>query len=199
MSDGEGVENHYLVEHGSPEEVQVNFSVHGGKGKARNSIQYNEDLQTAIYERVKKAADWYLQPRGWERWEDGRVYEMLGTDYFKKIVPTWGTYVNDAIEKVWGSDEFRPTKAHETKEEGLYKHLQWTSRYEMGHLGASAVVGGVMLKEGVSPDLVAKQVIFNVYPMLLQRYNRARIHNLLDENAPGWRETDEWSDQLLEE
>lgn len=127
---------------------------------------------------VKDALEWYFEPKAWERWEDGRIYHYLGMQYFKKIVPTNGTYINRLFGESYHArmkDKAhlkyfeRCTRSGEAGH-GLFFLLMayaTTYNFQHGHIGL-----GVF-------SAVAN-IAVNVYPILLQRYNRARIYNALE-------------------
>ncbi len=128
---------------------------------------------------VNGALGWYFEPRAFERWEEGLLYKVLGVHYFKKIVPTGGEYVNRIIG-------YHPIKDAESREEGLINWEKHTRVCETAHCIFSVIMLLPALAEIADGDhtraviTTAVNIAGNVYPILLQRYNRARIYNALE-------------------
>ena len=130
------------------------------------------------------AAAWtpagYFRPRGWE--VDGRVYHVLGVRAFRSLVPD-GDVVNRMRRR--RNPDFRVI----ADRRAAAAFVQRTIDSERWH--------GVLLLPGVVTSAYAWQIgwrgwaaflgignlVVNLYPMLLQRYTRARLHRLLSRPA----------------
>jgi len=110
----------------------------------------------------------YYENFAWER--SGKVYEGLGINLFRKLLVLIGweklTKKANPIEK----DTMVLIKLHEQ-----------TKKSELGHLVVLIIVLGfniyVAARFGVIKSLwlLALNILLNLYPVLLQRYNRPRI------------------------
>ena len=108
---------------------------------------------------------------------DGRLYELLGVRQFKRFASA-GDFFNDRRRR--SDPEFRNVRNYSSA-------IEWEARTrfnELAHLG-NLVFSVVMLVwlclEGrftwIVPILFLN-LILNVYPIMLQRYNRARIRRI---------------------
>ncbi len=135
-----------------------------------------EPEETSLLGRV---ADAYFEPKFWERWNNGLVYKCLGVHAFKKVVPTGGTYMN----RIKG---YHPISGTDDLEESLKRYEPRTKVIEKMHLFFGVIFAGFNVY-GITNGLplidypLAANLIINVYPLMLQRYNRALIYNKLDE------------------
>ena len=132
-----------------------------------------------VADSVKGGIDSYFKPKSFERWEDGKIYKWLGVKHFKKILPTGGDYVAKWIG-------WRPIAGASSKEEGLRDYEKWTRVYESIHSVLFPLYTTSMIQDLADGDLesagwmLLKNLAINVYPIMVQRYNRARIYNALD-------------------
>lgn len=116
----------------------------------------------------------YLTPRFWER--NGKLYEFLGIKIFKKYVPTSGDYVR----RHWGRT-LRRIKSIE----GAREYEKTTRVSELAHVTLFLVSVPLMvlylILGVVGPfwSLVVANLLINIYPVMLQRYNRARIYKII--------------------
>jgi hypothetical protein len=114
----------------------------------------------------------YYNERQWER--RGKIYELLGINLFRKVL-------------VWIGWEKLNKKNNpvERKTEALMNLHHQTKKSELGHAIVFPVVLGfsvyVALKFGVIRSfwLIALNILLNLYPVFLQRYNRPRIERAL--------------------
>lgn len=124
---------------------------------------------------AKETLEWYFEPKAFEREDDGRIYHYLGVHYFKKIVPTDGTYIN-RLRGISYKEKMKD-KAYLEKFEKESRHIE-----ALHDLTFLVMILGLY----VTPDttiaisFTIANLAVNVYPSLLQRYNRARIYNALD-------------------
>ncbi|TCD01201.1 glycosyl-4,4'-diaponeurosporenoate acyltransferase CrtO family protein [Pedobacter psychroterrae] len=115
----------------------------------------------------------YFNEKSWER--RGKIYEQLGVNFFRKLLVLIGW--EKVIRKSFPI-------AHNSKAlENL--HYQ-TKKSELEHLIILIIVLGfnifVAIKFGVvkSLSLLILNVLLNLYPVLLQRYNRPRIERAMN-------------------
>ncbi|MCL6507851.1 MAG: hypothetical protein K6T59_12570 [Bryobacteraceae bacterium] len=128
---------------------------------------------------LRAVAGWYFGPCPFESRGAGRVYEIVGVHFYKRLLRTSGN-----PRGRW------PARAalHGRRarlEACLRTHLQFTREYEVRHL-----VGGALMQtagmavifgtgHGSFAALTIANVIINGYPVLLQRYNRVRLQAAL--------------------
>ncbi|GAA4299173.1 hypothetical protein GCM10023183_08110 [Nibribacter koreensis] len=114
----------------------------------------------------------YYREKKWER--NGKLYENLGINFFRKVL-------------VWIGWEKLNKKSNPVKNDPQDLNLleYRTKQSELGHLIILFVVFGFSLfvaieygaKEAIW--LIALNIILNLYPILLQRYNRPRIQKAI--------------------
>ena len=116
---------------------------------------------------IKVFLDFYFAPKFFEK--NGRFYEFLGVHIFKKFLPTFGDYV----VRLTGSSVLsgRSTKSLKTYE-------MFTRIYETAHLALCILMISMLLKHFTIFVFVTNLAI-NVYPILTQRYNRAKVYKIL--------------------
>lgn len=115
----------------------------------------------------------YYSEKGWER--SGKMYEHLGINFFRKIL-------------VWTGWERLNKKSNpiEKNTNALMNLHYQTKKSELGHLIILFIVLGfnvfVAFKFGVLKSLwlLILNVLLNLYPILLQRYNRPRIERAIN-------------------
>ncbi|OGZ13300.1 MAG: hypothetical protein A3C93_00075 [Candidatus Lloydbacteria bacterium RIFCSPHIGHO2_02_FULL_54_17] len=127
----------------------------------------SEGLPTTVARR-------YLTPQPFEE----RLYELLGVRLFKRYLPTSGDLVMRCVWKTRTLDS--------TKKDALMKYANgFTVACELTHLaGCAACV--LYLSFFLATPLwfvVTANLLVNVYPVMLQRYNRARIYRLLQKRG----------------
>ena len=160
------------------------------------SIQETEEkggFFQRVADSVNGAIDSYFKPKSFERWDDGKIYRWLGVKHFKKILPTGGDYVARWIG-------WRPIANASSKEEGLRDYEKLTRSLELIHSVLFPLYTTSMIQDLTDGDLesagwmLIKNLAVNVYPIMVQRYNRARIYNALDriesDRAEGGRQYD---------
>lgn len=122
--------------------------------------------------------EYYFRPKAFENRQDGKVYEKLGVRFYKKYVPTGGNYFKERIN-------FRPITNAASKEKGLEWLLSFTRSAEFVHVllfaftfvvSVSALFRGEFRGAFVSTLI---NLIVNIYPIMLQRYNRVKIIKVL--------------------
>jgi len=115
----------------------------------------------------------YYNEKGWE--QKGKIYEHLGINFFRKLL-VWTGW-----EKV-----IRKTNPIEKNTNALMNLYYRTKKSELDHVIILLIVLGfnvfVAFKFGLikSLSLLILNVLLNLYPIFLQRYNRPRIQRALN-------------------
>lgn len=123
---------------------------------------------------LERIADAYFEPKKFER--NPKFYERLGVKFFKKYMPTSGDFVRRR----------RGAEPLITDSSSLKKWEETTKQIEGLHLRFAGVMTGmtaglVLLgKPEIAGFAGGLNVLLNGYPIMLQRYNRARIYNVLE-------------------
>lgn len=115
----------------------------------------------------------YYNEKVWER--KGKIYEQVGINFFRKLL-------------VWAGWEKLNRKSNpiEKNIKSLTDLHYQTKKSELGHLIILFIVLGfnvfVAFKFGVlrSLWLLLLNILLNLYPILLQRYNRPRIERAIN-------------------
>lgn len=110
-------------------------------------------------------SDAYFAPKQFEK--NGTIYKLLGVHIFKRFLPTFGDY---AI-RITGVSLLKGYSASELKN---YEVL--TRIYETIHL-----VAGILYLVFLPFSLIScsANLVINFYPIMVQRYNRARVYKIL--------------------
>lgn len=132
----------------------------------------------------QETSSWYFNPRPFERHNGGAIYEKLGVRVYKKYLPTSGDLISRArgIKRLKTNDLGRRV--------ALENHRTQTCMWESRHLISAillqswAIIGG--LKFGVEQFWISSviNVFVNVYPIMVQRFNRVRINLCLEKMQP---------------
>lgn len=114
----------------------------------------------------QKVKDWYFELKSFEK--SGKLYEALGIRAFKKYFPITEATINSSSSQ------------------DLMDYEKRTRRFE----GVHAVKAGFMIAFSIATLVEGKYIFsavtavlntaFNVYPIMLQRYNRSRIVNIVE-------------------
>ena len=119
-----------------------------------------------------RLASTYYNSKKWEM--EGKIYEWIGVNLFRKLLVWMGW------EKL--NKKTNPVK----KKPSALIHLEYSTRQsEFGHLVIFFIVSSftiyVAIRFGITKSLwlLSLNVILNIYPIILQRYNRPRIHKLI--------------------
>lgn len=125
---------------------------------------------------------WWALPRAYfdvHRFErSGRIYEALGVRHFRRVAPD-GDWANRWARRA--NPRYRLIRGRRSAAAFVAR----TEQSERGHvvllaLGlVSAAFAWRLGWHGWAVYLSAGNLVVNVYPILLQRYTRARIHALL--------------------
>ena len=112
--------------------------------------------------------------------ESQAAYERWGVRKFKLYVPTSGNLVNRLVGKLLGTG---PVKKSEATLRGIETH---TRTLEVIHVAGFAVFAGATVITLASGDIpravlgVGFNLLGNVYPIMLQRYNRLRLYRIIN-------------------
>lgn len=114
----------------------------------------------------------YFDEKAWE--QKGKIYELFGVNIFRKLLVIIG----------WEKLNKKANPVKNNAQDLMNLHHQ-TKKSELGHLIVLIIVAGfnvyVALKFGIikSLSLFSLNVILNLYPVILQRYNRPRIERAI--------------------
>lgn len=129
---------------------------------------------------VKKVTDAWFEPKSFE--QNPEVYEKLGVRTFKKWMPTTGDVVHRVFWKRLGMGDFvKPNSI-----ESLKNYETFTRVYEGIHLSFLAVGAATLAANLQAGNIEAAaftagiNTLVNVYPILVQRYNRSRLYNAIN-------------------
>lgn len=119
-----------------------------------------------------KLASNYYKSKKWEK--SGKIYERIGVNLFRQLL-------------VWTGWEKLNKKANPVKKNlSALSHLEYSTRQsEFGHLIIFFIVLAFNIFVAISFGFTASlwllilNVFLNFYPIILQRYNRPKIKNLL--------------------
>jgi len=127
--------------------------------------------------------DSYFSPKPFERKNNGGFYEKLGVKHFQKaIMSTIGQYFRkDGIDK-------KPSQyfiGEKRNFESLRKFEKGTRFNELIHAPQSVYTGYMLSKELADENYVLATIygtlfLINSYSIILQRYNRARVYNVIE-------------------
>ncbi|PWV48887.1 hypothetical protein [Chitinophaga sp. S165] len=110
----------------------------------------------------------YYDEKGWER--RGEIYERLGVNFFRKLLVLTG----------WEKLSKKSNPIEKNTKALMHLHHQ-TKKSELDHVIILLIVLGfnvfVAVKFGVLKSLwlLILNILLNLYPIFLQRYNRPRI------------------------
>ncbi|HLT08259.1 MAG TPA: hypothetical protein VK014_12085 [Cyclobacteriaceae bacterium] len=114
----------------------------------------------------------YYQTKAWEK--RGKIYRWMGVDFFRKLL-------------VWtGWEKLNKTSKPVKKDmQALITLERGTRESEFGHLIIFFIVSAIALAVGWHHGVVNSawlhllNIILNVYPIALQRYNRPRLQQAI--------------------
>jgi glycosyl-4,4'-diaponeurosporenoate acyltransferase len=130
---------------------------------------------------IERFKAWYFPTRPVER---GRLYPLLGVRIFKKYLPTSG----DVVSRRRGIKRIKLREAG-GRQAALANFEQQSRRWEFGHLVSAillqawAVVGGLLVSPVQFWACTGINLVVNIYPVMLQRYNRARVAGVMSAGA----------------
>jgi len=157
-------------------EIRVSGKITNSKIWTHFADQGETDMGNSFWDR-------YFQPKPFEKVGEGRIYRLLGVRLYKRYVPSSG----DLVSRWRGVTHIQ--RGRFGLEEALKGHVRFTRNYEARHIfGALAMLvlswwSITFHGKGQWSVLIAANVLINGYPILLQRYNRVRLHLALDRLA----------------
>jgi hypothetical protein len=151
---------HYIGMQGFAFAWALNFMLMGC------ALSFTETLKGQLTSR-------YYNEKPWE--QGGKIYQSLGINFFRKLL-------------VWIGWEKLNKKANPVERNTkTLVHLHYrTKQSELGHTIILIIVFGfnifVAFKFGILKSLwlLILNILFNLYPILLQRYNRPRIERAIN-------------------
>ena len=126
---------------------------------------------------LRALATWYFRPRNFE---SSALYPILGVRIYKRFVPTSGEW----ISRLRGIDRLKISTTG-SRRVALQNYELQTRTWEWRHLASAiflqswAFIGGVAVGVEQFWACSAINLLVNVYPIMVQRFNRARIALIL--------------------
>ena len=126
---------------------------------------------------VKSGIDYYFRPKSFEK--NGKLYGKLGVKQFHRLyLATFGRVIKFlSREDRWIKD---------FSNESLENLEKWTRLYEGVHFIGNLTFTPLIINNLVNGNYeqaitgVAMNTVINIYPIMMQRYNRSRIYNVLE-------------------
>jgi glycosyl-4,4'-diaponeurosporenoate acyltransferase len=125
---------------------------------------------------MENIANWYFTPFNFEKFHNGRIYELLGVRLFKYFLPTGG----DLVQRWTGIHEIRGGA-----DTDLSRYEPVTRFREMAHVIGAAMTTSLTIAAfalnsiSVASFSIGVNLFVNIYPIMVQRYNRTRINSIL--------------------
>ena len=138
-------------------------------------------MEKDLSSRIGNVAEAYFSPKQFEK--DGRIYKLLGVRKFKRYMPTSGDLVINHLRKSSGKGLINGST---TKD--LHRYERYTRLFEATHLGFGVPLTGLVIDAVLQNRLDAAAIITtmniagNIYPVMVQRYNRARLYRTIERN-----------------
>lgn len=129
-----------------------------------------------------KLSEWYFKPRSFELRRNGRIYILLGARIYKKFVPTSG----DKITRLRGIDRLKIVKSG-GRRQALENYEKQTRKWEWRHLISAILLQswavGAEIEFGNHNFVISTLInlFVNLYPIMVQRFNRVRITHILSD------------------
>ncbi len=120
--------------------------------------------------------EWYFHSKGFEK--SGRVYKLLGVLLLRKLVWRGPIHVLAPALRYSGRRESLPALERETRKA--------ESAHGLAFLASLLLLAYALYNECLNSAgwLLLFNILLNVYPMMLQRYNRVRLEKLLQKSPP---------------
>ncbi|WP_246121160.1 glycosyl-4,4'-diaponeurosporenoate acyltransferase CrtO family protein [Chitinophaga polysaccharea] len=124
----------------------------------------------------------YYNEKGWER--GGKIYEIFGINFYRKLLVWVG----------WEKLNKKSKPVEKNIKSLMNLHYQ-TKKSELGHIIILLIVFGfnvfTAFKFGVLKSLwlLGLNIVLNLYPIFLQRYNRPRIARAINLGTKSSRHT----------
>ncbi len=106
---------------------------------------------------------------------NGAIYERLGARLYKKYVPTSG----DVVTRLRGEKRLKVTELGRRR--ALTEHARQTRTWEWRHLVSAILLQTWAIAAGIGIGAEhfwissAINLLVNIYPIFVQRYNRVRL------------------------
>ena len=145
--------------------------------KLERKLESTDESDVSFWQRLK---DLYFEPKGIERWQNGKVYEFLGVRCIKKICDKIGD-----IRYGKKPNHRNNYKIWDATKEGLKAFERETRHNETIHspITILMIYGAIdSLGKGnyYYAAFDAALVLLNGYCTMLQRYSRVRLYNTID-------------------
>ena len=134
---------------------------------------------------MKQLKSWYLRLRPFELQGSGAIYARLGARSYKKYVPTTG----DLVTRLRGIKRLKIVETGDRRE-ALENYMNLTLKWEWRHvisavfLQAWALLAGTFLGMEHFWISSAINIFVNVYPIIVQRFNRVRLVRIIAKLQP---------------
>ncbi|MFZ4705608.1 MAG: hypothetical protein ACOYMF_06320 [Bacteroidales bacterium] len=131
----------------------------------------------------KRLALAYFKPKSVEFYREETIYDLVGIRIYKKYLPSSG----DIVRRWRKIKQINPERSGRIEE--LYKYERKTRNYEWRHIVGIIIL--ILLTFFIDRKFTIFDWVFisvlnlvvNIYPIFLQRYNRIRIINTLRHNG----------------
>lgn len=130
---------------------------------------------------LRRFIKFYFKPRQFEMYRNGIVYRILGVHWLAYIIPTGGQLWRRLFKWDGWSFALRGSSLEMAKE---YRYS--TCVFESLHLFAITLFIPGLIRglphypaEAIEHFLIVG-LLMNIYPLMLQRYNRVRIERLIE-------------------
>lgn len=127
---------------------------------------------------VKTVTDAWFDPKSFE--QHPGFYERFGIRKFKRFVPTSGDLVNKLVWKKFGEDD--SVKLNLASLKDAEKFTRYAETIHMVYFGVMNAMAGQYFAQGelsMASVTAVLNVLGNVYPVMLQRYNRIRLYRAM--------------------
>jgi len=162
-------------------DLTVNTPMITSAEKAIIDSTFEDELPPNWFKEVmQKILDSWFDPKSFEK--NPGLYEKLGVRLFKKYMPTSGDLIYRLVWKKLGANDLvKPNDIN-----SLRKFEYYTRVYESIHLTFLAIGSAVIAAELQANTIEATtfnmllQIMLNIYPILVQRYNRGRLYSTIN-------------------
>lgn len=144
-----------------------------GSSAIENAVEHKSTLVNLL--------EVYFGPKDFEK--SGKLYEGAGVHIYKKFLPSGGDYVSRFV--------LRPLRMQMVnRDKNAMENYEVVTRvFEAFHTLCGALMLPGMIDcysdgdiRGGTERLVANLIV-NIYPVMVQRYNRARIYRYLEKHS----------------
>ena len=123
----------------------------------------------------------YLDPHPWER--DGAVYRASGAHHFRHLLPA-GRYYNRLVEFILRRPYRNIKNRHSAGGWVLFTVFAETVHIVFGVVMIVLMIRAIASgRYDAALGILVANMLVNVYPTLVQRYNRQRILRLLNQDT----------------